>query len=65
MDTIWVGEKGIIGSPIGDFIMCALDEEIDLDDLQNSPYRCKLTKEMDLQNAAVNQELLEALHFML
>jgi Lar family restriction alleviation protein len=40
-DTIWVN-----GSPIGDFIMCALDEEIDLDELQNAPYRCKKTGDM-------------------
>lgn len=42
-DTIWVN-----GSPVGDFIMCALDEEIDLDELQNAPYRCKRTGELPL-----------------
>lgn len=42
-DTIWVN-----GTPIGDFIMCALDEDIDLDELQNAPYRCKRTGELNL-----------------
>lgn len=40
-DTLWVN-----GTPVGDFIMCALDEEIDLDELQNAPYRCKKTDDM-------------------
>lgn len=44
-DTIWVGD-GAAATPIGDFIMCALDEDIDLDELQNSPYRCNKTHEM-------------------
>jgi len=42
-DTIWVN-----GSPIGDFIMGVLDEDIDLDGLQSSPYRCDKTAEMQL-----------------
>jgi uncharacterized CHY-type Zn-finger protein len=41
-DTIWVSDC----VPIGDFIMGFFDEEIDLDELQNSPYRCKKTLEM-------------------
>lgn len=49
-DTLWVN-----GTPVGDFIMCALDEDIDLDELQNAPYRCKKTGEM------FKDELLEAL----
>lgn len=52
-DTIWVG-----CDPIGDFIMCALNEDIDLDALQNAPYRCKQTLELFKDHAP---ELLNAL----
>lgn len=41
-DTIWISDC----CPIGDFIMGFLDEDIDLDELQNAPYRCKQTYEM-------------------
>lgn len=49
-DTLWVN-----GTPVGDFIMCALDEDIDLEELQNAPYRCKRTRDL------FKEELLEAL----
>jgi len=53
-DTLWVN-----GTPVGDFIMCALDEEIDLDELQNRPYRCKSTGELPLSSPAVDVEKLK------
>jgi hypothetical protein len=43
-DTLWVN-----GSPVGDFIGCTLNEEIDLDDLQTAPYRCKKTNDIFAQ----------------
>lgn len=59
-DTIWVN-----GTPIGDFIGGAIDEEVDVDALQTSPYRCKKTAELfpnvdlkmvreELENAAIS-----------
>ena len=53
-DTIWVGQ-----TPIGDFIMGALNEDIDLDELQNAPYRCKQTKEMFAQPAVDLGKILD------
>jgi len=54
-DTIWVHDC----SPIGDFIMGFLDEDIDLDALQNAPYRCKQTAEM------FSQPIIEGLEIAL
>ena len=41
VDTIWVDEV-----PIGDFIGGFFDEELDHDELQMSPYRCKKIEDM-------------------
>lgn len=61
-DTIWVN-----GTPIGDFIQCDLDEEIDLDELQNAPYRCKKTGDMlaaALQQPAQGVDLDDLANFI-
>lgn len=55
-DTIFVN-----GSPIGDFIMGELDEDIELDALQNAPYRCKQTSDLFFPRIPVIPGLDEAI----
>ena len=71
-DVIWMDEKSACHSPIGDFIMCSIDEEIDLENLQSSG-RCKHTQDIFLndenaklkaENERMREACMEAFNFL-